>query len=226
MYISDYFENLSDEILLQIFKWLPKKILLRCNLVSKQFCRVALDDSLWTRLDLGCRSIRKTALGTIVNKGVIILRLSQSEIGGPVFDPLKHQNNIKLQYLDLSMAVISLDSLTSLLSKCRQLIKLSVEHLNVNTDICYEIAANKNIEALNMAMCEGITAKGLEKIVTELTALRSINLAWASLSMESVKYFVENISSKILQLNIAGCRKTMSNLCKYISCFYTKKLLY
>lgn len=212
--ISDYFETLAEELILQIFKWLPKKALLRCNLVCKQFNRVAQDDSLWTRLDLGCRNIRKTALGTILNKGVIILRLSQAEIGEPIFDTLKHEDNIKLQYLDLSMAVISTNALASLLAKCRQLIKLSLEHVTVSTDVCYEIAKNKNLEALNMTMCEGITTAGLTKIIRELKSLRSVNLSWAFLNAECVAMFVQNISPNILQLNIAGCRKTMSNYCK------------
>lgn len=164
---------------------------------------------------MGCRNIRKTAIGTILNKGVIILRLSQAEIGEPIFDTLKHEDNIKLQYLDLSMAVISMTALTTLLEKCRQLIKLSLEHITVNTDVCYEIAKNKNLEALNMTMCEGITTAGLDKIIRELKSLRSVNLSWAFLNAESVALFVENISPNILQLNIAGCRKTMSNYCKY-----------
>lgn len=77
---KDHFNSLSDEIILQIFKWLPKKTLLRCGFVSRRFNRCASDESLWTRLDLGGRSIKSGAMENILKRGVVILRLAQAEV--------------------------------------------------------------------------------------------------------------------------------------------------
>lgn len=76
----NYFEKLSDEILLDIFKWLPKKTLLRLATVCRRFNRCARDETLWTRLDLGLRTLRPTALEQVVKRGVPILRLAQAEV--------------------------------------------------------------------------------------------------------------------------------------------------
>lgn len=76
----DNFSNLSDEILLSIFKWLPKKALVRCSLVNQRFHRVIQDESLWTRLDLWGKTIQPYALGRILQHGVIILRLAQAKV--------------------------------------------------------------------------------------------------------------------------------------------------
>lgn len=77
---EDNFTRLSDEILLSIFKWLPKKTLNRCSLVNHRFHRVIQDESLWTRLDLAAKTIQPCALGRILVRGTIILRLSQSKV--------------------------------------------------------------------------------------------------------------------------------------------------
>lgn len=76
----DNFSKLSDEILLSIFKWLPKKALVRCSLVNQRFHRVIQDESLWTRLDLWGKTIQPSALGRILQHGVIILRLAQAKV--------------------------------------------------------------------------------------------------------------------------------------------------
>lgn len=77
---KDYFNIVSDEIILHIFEFLPKKALLRCGYVSRRFNRCASDECLWTRLDLGGRSIKPGAMENILKRGVVIMRLAQSEV--------------------------------------------------------------------------------------------------------------------------------------------------
>lgn len=77
---DDNFAKLSDEILLSIFKWLPKKTLIRCSLVNHRFNRVTQDESLWSRLDLAGKTIQPYALGRVLMRGTIILRLAQTKV--------------------------------------------------------------------------------------------------------------------------------------------------
>lgn len=131
----------------------------------------------------------------------------------PVFEPDSIETSLefqtKLQYLDLSMAVITKPSLKMLLSKCRQLKKLSLEHVKINDEICCEIAKNINLEALNLTMCEGIESWSIKTMMSELQQLHSLNISWTSLNVESIKALVDNITPNLLRLNIAGCRKAM-----------------
>uniref|UniRef100_A0A1A9WPH1 S-phase kinase-associated protein 2 n=1 Tax=Glossina brevipalpis TaxID=37001 RepID=A0A1A9WPH1_9MUSC len=210
---KDNFNTLSDEIILQIFKWLPKKTLLRCGYVCQRFNRCASDESLWTRLDLGGRSLKPGALENILKRGIVILRLAQAEINHPVFEAnfLDNESDFesKLQYLDLSMITITKSSLKMFLSRCRQLKKLSLEHVSLNDDICNEIAKNEDLEALNLAMCSGIEAWSVRKMMESLKQLSSLNISWTNLSIDAVTSLVTNITPNILRLNVAGCRKTM-----------------
>lgn len=77
---EDNFAKLSDEVLLSIFKWLPKKALIRCSTVNRRFNRVTQDESLWTRLDMAAKTIQPRALYRVLASGVIILRLAQSKV--------------------------------------------------------------------------------------------------------------------------------------------------
>lgn len=92
------------------------------------------------------------------------------QISEPIFDPTQIQKDFlaRVQYLDLSMAVISTDSLMQLFSKCRQLRKLSLEHVHLNDAVCKALAQNRKLEVLNLAMCTGLTTYGVRKLLGSL----------------------------------------------------------
>nr|CAD7266020.1 unnamed protein product [Timema shepardi] len=73
------FSKLSDEMVLTIFRHMPKKSLVRCAFVCKRWRRIAYDESLWSRLDLSLRTLRPGNLGYTLVRGVSILRLAQAE---------------------------------------------------------------------------------------------------------------------------------------------------
>lgn len=120
----------------------------------------------------------------------------------------------KLQYLDLSMCIISKSALKELLSKCRNLKKLSLEHVTLDSGICNEISENVDIESLNLTMCEGLDYLGVNVIIKNLQSLKNLNISWTSLTVNSIEAITENITPGLLRLNIAGCRKSMTDNCK------------
>lgn len=167
----DYLSCLSDEIVMHILQYLPKKALFRLSLVCRRMCRITQDESLWIRMDLGNKAICTKGLGKILERGFVILRLAQAKIACPIFDQHLLSDDCfqsKLQFLDLSLAAIDTDSLCLLLSKCRSLKKLSLEHCLVSAEICREISENKNLEALNLAMCVGVNHDGVDYLVENL----------------------------------------------------------
>ncbi|XP_058811691.1 S-phase kinase-associated protein 2 [Topomyia yanbarensis] len=209
----DHFSQLSDEMMLQIFRWLPKKTLMRCSQVSKRFNRVSQDETLWTRLDLSCRSLREGALGRVISRGTVILRLAQACISHPVYsiNSEESQFQTKLQFLDLSMCSIELATLHELLSHCKSLRKLSLENVSLDTNCCEEIARNENLEALNLTMCEGLNAYNVTLLMQKLTKLHSLNISWTNLTRSSVEALVIHVTPSLLRLNVAGCRQSMND---------------
>lgn len=138
-------------------------------LVCKRWCQIARDEALWSRLDLGSKVLNEGTLGHILPRGVQILRLAQAEIADPVFlennEVLTDGYISKLQYLDLSMAVISPNGLAMLLSKCKYLKKLSLEKCTVNRLCCKAISDNNDLEILNLTMCEGLDMECIKNLM-------------------------------------------------------------
>ncbi|KAF7995075.1 hypothetical protein HCN44_004547 [Aphidius gifuensis] len=196
------FDKLSDEMILMILKWLSKK------------CLVPRDEALWIRLDLGSKVLTKGTLGHILPRGVQILRLAQAEFSDPLFLPgcdiMTDYYTSKLQYLDLSMSVISSNGLTSLLSKCRLLKKLSLEKCTLEESTCEEISFNTELSVLNLTMCEGINETCIKHLI-KLKSLNSLNMAWCSLDSASIDRLCRSLPQSLTRLNISGCRKTLTD---------------
>lgn len=115
----------------------------------------------------------------------------------------------RLQYLDLSLASISQRALYILFSQCRQLRKLSLEHIEVNDTICFEISQNTLLETLNLSMASGLTDVGVRQMMSSLTKLNSLNISWTDLSAEAVTALVTHTPSNLIRLNVAGCRRVL-----------------
>ncbi|XP_015186565.1 PREDICTED: S-phase kinase-associated protein 2-like isoform X2 [Polistes dominula] len=211
---NDEFNKLSDEMILMIFRWLPKRCLVRCMLVCKRWCQIARDEALWIRLDLSSKVLIEGTMEHILPRGVQILRLAQAEIADPIFmenvEVLNSNYVCKLQYLDLSMAVISPNGLATLLLKCKLLKNLSLESCILNTACCNAIRLNKDLSVLNLAMCEGIDLECVTHLIN-LKSLTALNVAWCSLDADSVSLLCKYLPPVLERLNISGCRKTMTD---------------
>ncbi|KAM3955159.1 S-phase kinase-associated protein 2 [Aphomia sociella] len=184
---EDSFSVLSDEMILSVFKWLPKRTLAHCMLVCKRWHRVACDETLWQRLDLGNKALSKDAIGRILARKPVVVRLASSEIGEwhtPTPTPSR------IQYLDLSVCTIDLDTLDCLLACCPNLKKLSLENVQLRDSTCALIGKCKNLETLNLTMAQGITPEGLTYILEGCPNLLSLNLSWCGLSAAALTVLV------------------------------------
>lgn len=208
----DLFGLLSDELLLHIFQYLPKKALKRVAQVNSRFARVVLDESLWIRLDLANRVTSRGAFSRLLPRGFVILRLAQARIQAPIFETNSREDFVsKLQYLDLSLASIDVESLAQLLGTCRLLKKLSLEQVPLNLAVCKEIAENRKLEVLNVSMCEGITVDCVSVMIASLQSLTALNISWTLLSCESVEIIVSLVATSLMRLNISGCRRSFTD---------------
>lgn len=216
---EDPFMDLSDETILEVFKWLPKSVLISCGRVCRRWMLLAFDESLWRRLDLGKKLLGPSVLGNVLSRGVTVLRLATADVKTPIFDdtPLlccpadKSSVACKVQYLDLSMASVSKAALCQLFARCTQLKKLSLEQCTLDDQICRLIGTNRDLEALNMCMTTGITPTGIAHICRGCTSLTSWNLSWSGMNRACLDSFVLTATPKLRELNISGCHMELRN---------------
>ncbi|XP_067677623.1 S-phase kinase-associated protein 2-like [Haliotis asinina] len=228
---QDHFNNMYDEAILKVFQWLPKFVLASCARVCSRWNRLVMDESLWKRIDLSNKALGPGTLGNVINRGVRILRLAKAEIENPLFTgptkEIKASSMYRVQYLDLSMAAIGVDTLEQLFSVCTDLKKISLENAELSDNICSYIGENKDLDTLNLCMCRGITANGLVPIMSNCRKLDSINLAWTSLDRNNVMYVTLCLPDSVRKLNISGCRDNITDedvlqLCR--ACPYLNEL--
>ncbi|XP_047356459.1 S-phase kinase-associated protein 2-like isoform X1 [Vespa velutina] len=211
---DDFNDKLSNELILLIFKWLPKKDLIQCTMVCKRWREITYNEILWNNLDLCRKTLSEITLQQILSKGVRILRLAQAKI---ITSVIKEANNhfdndytYKLQYLDISMAMILPDNLANLLSKCKHLKKLSLESCTLNAACCKELSYCTKLSVLNLGMCEGIDLKGVLHIL-KLRSLIELNVAWCSLDKEPVTILCKMLPPTIVRFNISGSKEIIDH---------------
>ena len=78
--LSDHWNMLSDEMVLNIFSWIPKPMLVKVARVCKRWERLSFDESLWRRMDLAGKVLKEEVLGRILDRGPAILRLAKAEV--------------------------------------------------------------------------------------------------------------------------------------------------
>ncbi|GAB6020856.1 F-box protein of unknown function [Chamberlinius hualienensis] len=212
----DYFADIADELILQIFQLLPRYNLKQCALTCKRWRRLAYDETLWKRVNLGAKNISTENVELIINRGAVALRLAQADIrSSSDYDDINVDREFisesKLQHLDLSMASVTPAGIFTILCNCKKLKNLSLERCEIDDKLLKLISYNENLEQLNLALSSGITAAGLTRILKKCHRLTAVNLAWTDLDIAVIETAVVSFPSSIRRLNLSGCRGTLND---------------
>lgn len=211
----DRFPLLSDEILLEIFKWCSRHTLTKVARTCKRFQRVSTDECFWRRVDLAGKTLSDGLCGLVLSRGVMVLRAARAAFLSPVFG--RHAEavlamEVKLQYLDLSNAVFSnVTDLELLLSRCRNLKKVSLEQVAVSDRVCHELCQNRELTTLNLCMATGLTQAGIGTLCRGSPQLQELNLAWTRLTPAALVTFVKHLPEGLRTLNLSGCKEALTD---------------
>jgi len=222
MPVIDFFNRLPEELVLSVFKWLPKCTLAKCARVCKRWLKVTQDESLWRRLDLGLVTVPAGVVGQVLSRGCAVLRLARATVLQPVFvsavsglptfpEPSSQLESARLQYLDLSMTSISGPCLELLLSHCAMIRNLSLENAEINDVICSAISANANLSVLHLGGVKGLTEKGIRRILQKCKKLIELNVGWTQLTASALESVSRLLSPSLRRLCLSGHRDTLSD---------------
>ena len=84
------FQDLPDELILEILSYSDKNILIRCGQVSRRIRKISHDDSLWVTASLEKKIVKTELLEMISAKGCKILNISN-----PWQFEFKHKISVK-----------------------------------------------------------------------------------------------------------------------------------
>ncbi|XP_075049835.1 S-phase kinase-associated protein 2 [Mixophyes fleayi] len=199
-------DSLPDELLLSLFSYMRLTDLLRISRVCKRWSRLTCDESLWHSLDLTARYLTDGIIGSLLPRGVVVLRCPRSSIGEPLFKAIRP---LRLQHADFSNCTVTTDVLRSIISLCHRLHNLSLEGMELTDDILCAIAQNSDLLRLNLGGCSGFSAESLRQMLKSCTELEELNLSWCDFTVDHVKIAVDNFPRTLIQLNISGYRQNL-----------------
>ncbi|CAF1633310.1 unnamed protein product [Adineta ricciae] len=211
---KDYINSLSDELILSIFKYLPRASLAAMSQTCRRLRSLTHDPILWCRVDMSRKHVEGCYLRDVLLRGTVVLKMYQTTIhGSSIYSPNRNTWFTKLQFLDLTLATISPECLLSLISVCRSLRKLSLETLPLSLAIFEKLASNAQLDTLNLTMCTGIDLDCCSILTGQMKHLRYLNLGWTQLSDQCVHFICRTIQASIEQLTLTGFRQGMTDEC-------------
>jgi hypothetical protein len=170
-----YFEDLPDEILLNIFSFLNLKGVLQCGQVSKRLRAISNDQCLWLKLNLHGQEVPYGVIEKAIQNGCEYLNLGYS----CVYGGKKSEVPWKLKYLEISQD----DNLEwvpglpkGVIENCHFLQKLAVDNFKLDSNEIEQICQNG--ETLQILSLEGCNIDGAGHQTSSWPATFSVQ--WAS----------------------------------------------
>ena len=186
--------------------------------MCKRWCRLSTDESLWKRQDLGLATVPPGVVGQVLSRGCGVLRLARATVQPDIFTsstsglptfPTTTMESSRLQYLDLSMANLSIECTEALLSSCTALKNLAMEMCSVTDTTCTAISHNTSLAVLHLGQVEGLNTLGISRILSSCTQLVELNLGWTGLSSQAVQAVVRLFPQSLRRLCLSGNRDTL-----------------
>ena len=226
-----HFENFPDEILVEFMSYLSIKQLLRCMQVSKRIRAICQAESLWQKIDLSwidkvfeVEDVPYSIVQFVLDKKCKSLSLEDAVMFGKSF---KLNKISQLKHLNLRGCEMNERARNDLLFSCQHLESLCLYGLNLPThtikNIClqngktlkkldrssqnYKLAPSRT-KALGVwrntqwKESRNLKLESIQDIVYNCVELTELNLAFISLCEDSLHCLANNLTPKILKLNL------------------------
>ena len=191
-------QDLPDEIILQIFSFLPKQDLSKVAQVSKRTSVIAKDPYLWRRVSFWRKKVTTSFLQQVINRKCKFLSLHNAEVEGT----LNLNEHSTLETLDISGCKANEGVLEELLGSCHSLEKFAMMNLAVSsgmiTNICEQNGTT--LVALNMGQCREVPLNSIELIINNCARLKSLNLYNVRISETAVNDLMNFLNPNIESL--------------------------
>ena len=201
-------QDLPNELLLKVQDYMETKDQIRFGQVSKRF-RV-INEAMWQKVNLCEKIVPVGFIEMILNQKCQYLSLYRAKMEAS--SNLRINSN-ELKYLDLSACDGDESFLEEILESCSSLEKLSMYNFKHSFKMISSICSQngKTLKILDLEGCyrgtgHGLDLEAIQLIVQNCVELTEVNFARTRLSADSVKFLVNNLTSKVVKLNLSKVR--------------------
>ena len=226
-------QDLPDEVILKVIKYLDINKLVKFGEVSKRMRAISSDQSLWQKINLGQNrpgdhwyprsnsiiDVPTNFVKMAIENGCQYLSLVYMKLGTPG-EPISmtSEGDLSLdqasclKYLDLTFCEAHSLIFEEILASCHSLQKLSLAStLDIQLitskmidSICYQ--NGRTLQTLNLSACKGLDLESIQKITKNCAGLKNVELFNAELSKDSINFLVNNLTPQVEKLSIGSLR--------------------
>ena len=206
MFSTLQLEDLPNELIHRVFRFLNIVELLKCAEVSKRFYAISNDDQyLWPKkLNLCYKKVPVEFLQRLLDSGCKYLSLSGAVLQGTPNFP----TTSVLKYLNLAGFGLK-NNPEKILKSCFSLQKLSLSQLPLSLKLISitSLQNSKTLKVLDLSRCTFLGSHSneldcIEQIVETCTELKELSLCMTYLCETSIDFLVSNLTSQIEKLDL------------------------
>ena len=224
-------QDLPDEVILKVIKYLDINKLVKFGEVSKRMRAISSDQSLWQKINLGQNrpgdhwyprsnsiiDVPTNFVKMVIENGCQYLSLLYMKLGTPG-EPISMTSDEVfcldrascLKYLDLTFCEAHILIFEEILASCRSLQKLSMAStLDIQLitskmidSICYQ--NGRTLQTLDLSFCSGLNLESIQKITQNCVGLKNVDLFATGLSIDSINFLVNNLTPEVEKLALGG----------------------
>ena len=205
------FQDLPDELVLEILRYSEIKDLISCGQVSKRIRRISHDSMLWMTVNFEKKIVKTELLEMVLRKGCQILNLCNTTILGNLSSNIKSQLRVlKLSRPGFCMhgdSVCDCDALEELLFSCCSLQHLVISAGILTPKMVETICKNgKTLQILNLN-CSDL-GNYLQEIIQCCQELKEVDLAYVNygggITHDDLGFLAEDITPNVEKLNLSS----------------------
>ena len=145
-------DYVSDEVQLNIFKFLDLDDVIRCAHVSKRTRRICHDESIWKKVNISGKAVPSEFIEQILENGCKYINLDSAKIVGGLN---LSRNDYNVKYLNIEHCVAEKGVLEKLISSSKSLQKLSLCFLDLNSNAMKSLN-NQKLQTLDLTFFKGL----------------------------------------------------------------------
>lgn len=160
----NFWGDMPREIMMEIFRYLTPREIVRCSAVSKMWHEVCYDGQLWTNFDT-------TEYYDKIPSDVLVKLITS---GGPFVRDLNLRGCVQLRDKWSSDG----ERISDL---CRNVVNFSLEGCRIDkTSIHYFLLRNPRLEYINMSGLSGVTNSAMKIVAQSCPQLETLNISWCN----------------------------------------------
>ena len=202
------FEDLPDEIQIEIFSFFKIKDLLNCSQVSKRMKTICNDESLWQKVNLSKRTVPAESIEEILEKGCKIMNLESAVIEGH-FRKTLCGTSYEMKYLNLAKCQADDEVLNQLIASCNSVQTLSLKNVHIQRKLGQNVLKYLNpqkLQCLDLTSFSGLDLDCIKHLLKSetLTEISFRDIKKLGYFKEWIEYVVNNLPMNLEKISLGG----------------------